>query len=468
MSSRFVLTSLVCLVLTAALNAKSVYISINGDDANNGKSPETAVKTIAKAKTFTADTLFLKADDTFYEPLGQIQNVVVTRYGKGANPVICGLRQIKTPKWKNVGENLWQINLAEDNFTGAGTVGSFMQNNIGCVYEYDIDQIHGRKVQYRKELTQDWDIWQSEHFEKGTPVSEFDNLLLYLNQDPNHLRIAFSIYDNAVIMKNATLDGIDIKGYGFGVAAKSNSIIRNCNLDIIGGRTQIGYSLYTCYGNGIEFYVSQDIENCIVEYCTISRCYDCGITIQGSNSGKATPRNIRIHDNLISRCCQGWEDFLRNDSEVVYENCIFENNIVVNSGENGFGYPASRFKYCHVLGNNFKGDKGMIIRNNVFAGGNYYCSGAFEGKYMSNRWYGNVCYIKRGDYILSNYTGSKDVIRIPTDKGSSKSLSEATFAAIADYRALTGDTTTKFIIYSPQRIQRTISKLNKKFKRIRK
>lgn len=87
---------------------------------------------------------------------------------------------------------------------------------------------------------------------------------------------------------------------------------------------------------------------------------------------------------------------------------------------------------------------------------------------MSNRWYDNVCYIKRGDYILSNYTGSKDVIRIPTDKGTSKSLNEATSAAIAEYRALTGDTTTKFIIYSPKRIQRTVSKLNKKYKRISK
>lgn len=465
MRIKYVLTVLVCFMLTAALNAKSVYVSSFGDDANDGTTSVTAVKTIAKAKTINADTLYLRAGDTFYESFGQIQNVVVTRYGKGANPVICGLKQVKKPKWKNVGENLWQINLAEDNFTGAGLVGSSIQNNIGCIYEYDKNQIHGRKVQYRKELVQDWDIWQSEKFESGVDVSEFDNLYLYLSEDPNKLCLGFSIYNTAVNMKNATLESVDIVGFGFGIGAKSNSHIRNCKLDIIGGRTMIGPSSYICYGNGIEFYVSEDIENCTVENCTISRCYDCGITIQGSDRGKATPRNILIRNNLITLCCQGWEDFLRNDPDVVYENCVFEKNTIVNSGESGWGYPASRFKYCHVLGNNVRGDKGMIIRNNMFAGGNYYCSGAYQGKYMSNRWYGNTCYIRRGDFLLSNYTGSKDVIRIPTDKGEHKTLLAATNTAITEYRRLTGDESTKFVICSDRYTKRRIKKLVNKFEK---
>lgn len=466
MLKRFLYITILSLVFATQTNAKGVYVSSSlGIDTNDGHNPKNAVKTIVRAKTIKADTLFLMAGDTFYEPLGQIQNVVITRYGKGDNPRLCGLRQIKTPNWKKIEENIWQINLAEDNYLGAGTTGSSIQNNIGSIYEYDKDQIHGRKVQYRKEITQDWDIWQSERFESEVKDTEFDNLYLYLSKDPNQLSLGISIYTTAVNMKNATLDGVDIIGFGFGIGAKSNSHIRNCKLDIIGGRTMIGAPSYICYGNGIEFYVSENIENCSVENCTISRCYDCGVTIQGSDSGKATPRNIFIRNNLISQCCQGWEDFLRNDPDVVYENCVFENNTIVNSGENGWGYPASRFKYCHVLGNNFRGDKGMIIRNNTFAGGNYYCSGAYQGKYMSNQWEGNICYIRRGEFLLSNYTGSKDVIRIPTDKGEFMTLSAATTATIAEYRKLTGDESTKFVIRSTKNAKRKIKKLVKQFEK---
>lgn len=451
-------------IIVFEVNAKAVYVSASeGNDANSGLSEQNALRTIRKAKTIVVDTLFLKAGDQFYEPLGAMQNIVVTRYGKGANPVVCGLRKIVVPKWNIVGANIWQIDLSESNYIGAGDPGSSLQNNIGCIYEYDKDQVHGRKVQYRDELLQDWDIWQTEHFDKGVPISEFDNLYLYLHKDPNTLQLGFSIYNTAVSMKDATLDGVDIVGFGFGISAKSNSYIRNCRLDIIGGRTQIGYVNYVCYGNGIEFYVSENIENCLVENCIISRCYDCGVTIQGSDRGKATPSNITIRNNLIKQCCQGWEDFLRNDPEVVYENCVFENNVVVNSGENGFGYPASRFKYCHILGNNYKGNKGMIIRNNIFAGGNYYCSGSYEGKYTSNIWSNNVCYIQRGEFLLSNYYGSNDVIMVPKEKGTYKTLKQSTNDAIRKYRALTGDETTEFDICSKKSIKRKTRKFENKY-----
>lgn len=361
------------LINVAQISANAVYVSSScGDDSNNGQSIEQPVKSIQKANAISADTLYLKAGDVFYESLGQIKNMVVTRYGIGKNPELCGLKYIASLNWVHVSGNIWRINLSADNYWGAGEKGSSIQNNIGCIYDYSADLIHGRKVQYRSELTEDWDMWQTERFDRGVPASEFDYLYLFLRQDPNQMKLSFSTYDHVVTLKNATVDGIDMKGFGFGISARSNSVIRNCCLDIIGGRTQIGYPSFVCYGNGIEFYVLEDIENCIVEHNIISRCYDCGVTIQGSNMGAATPRNIIVRDNFISQCCQGWEDFLRNDPDVVYDNCVVENNIVVNSGESGWGYPASRFKYCHVLGNNKDGNRGMIIRNNTFAGGNYY------------------------------------------------------------------------------------------------
>jgi len=224
-------------------------------------------------------------------------------------------------------------------------------------------------------------------------------------------------------------------------------IVRNCHIDAIGGRMISEGDSFICYGNGVEFYVSSDISDCVVENCWISRCYDCGVTIQGQNSGRATPRNIIVRNNLIENCCQAWEDFLRNDNDVLFDNCRFEKNMVLNSGESGFNYPESRFKRCHILGNNTEGDRKMIIANNTFIGGNFYCSGAYDGQYKSNSWKWNVCYISPSSYLLGNYEGSRDVIRVP-----SLSQSLLISASIRKYRRMTADRTTSFHVEDQEAI----------------
>jgi hypothetical protein len=82
---------------------------------------------------------------------------------------------------------------------------------------------------------------------------------------------------------------------------------------------------------------------------------------------------------------------------------------------------------------------------------------------MSNVWRNNTCIIKRGDYIIGNYDGTKDVIRIPTEKGNYSSLRAATEVTIAQYRKLTGDKTTKFIIKDEDAINKQVNKLKNKF-----
>ena len=443
-------------------SSKTVYVSSSlGNDSYSGLSIEKPVKTIALALT-KGDTILLKANDVFYSKGIVLKKKFLSRYNKGKNPVICGYKRIIKPKWVMMGRNIWRINLAEDNYTGVNLGGSSRSNNIGCLHEYDKDIIHGRKVQHKSELKDNWDIWQTDRFDKDTPAEEFDKLYLYFEDNPNKLKLEFSITDIAISMENASIDGVDFKGYGFGISAKSNTLIRNVGIDAIGGRIQMGAKGFTCYGNGIEFWLG--VQDCLVEKCIISRCYDSGCTIQGMS---APAENIRFINNIIVDCCQGWEDYISNeDQNVVFTNCVFENNLVLNSGKTtGFGYTKGRFKYCHVLGNNYKGNKGMIMRNNTFVGGNFYCSGAYKGEYKSNIWKGNICYIKRGDFILSNCEGTKDVIRIPKEKGRFSSLNAATNDAIRKYRELTGDQTTKFVIMTDNKLERKINKLKKQNQR---
>ena len=442
-----------------------VYCSSSyGDDNNSGLDEFTPLKSIHKA-LLLGDTVLLKNGDVFYESV-TLTNQVLSFYGVGKKPIVCGFKRIEKRCWIRAGKNLWKICLSDDNFSGVNTKGSSELNNVGCIYEWDKDKIHGRKVQYKKDLLKNWDFWQTYKFSKlHVKPTDFDSLYLYCNEDPNTKKMEFSVGCNGVNMSYSTLKGIEIKGFGcHGIAGGTESIISNCSVDVIGGMCQIGYDKYTSLGNGIEFYISKDKRNCSVRNCIISRCYDSGITIQGADQGNATPRNIIIERNLIKECCQGWEDFLRNDSNVMFENCIVRENIFLNNGvDNGFGYPDSRFKYCQILGNNCKGNKGLILEHNIFIGGNYYCSGAYRNKYKSHIWRHNKCYLKKGDFILSNYTGSADVIRIPKEKGTYPTIKLAIKAAISAYREKTGDRTTEFFVLEDKDIKREVYKHLKKF-----
>lgn len=376
-------------------SSQTVYVASSiGSISSDGTSIDSPMDNLNNAVK-KEKTVLLKAGDTFFVGNLEISGITLSRCGEGANPVLCGYKRIVELRWTEVEKNIWKLNLAENNFTVFDTKGSSTSNNICAFHEYDKDLLQGRKVWHKEEMRADWDYWQTETL-KGAKPAEYGYVYLYLTSDPNKQKLEMYVYDLALRVENAVVDGVDFVGFGFGIFAKSHTQIRNCRLDAIGGRIIPGNNSYVCYGNGIEFYVSRTIEDYVVENCDISRCYDCGVTIQGSKNQNARPRNI-------------------------------------------------------------------IIRNNTFVGGIYYCSGAYRKEYKSNVWEGNTCVIKRGDFILSNYGGTKDVIRIPTERGEFRSLKAATGDAIRRYRDLTGDYTTRFVIKSDRRINRRINKLRKQY-----
>ena len=436
------------------LSAKVIYISSStGNDNNDGQTPSTPMKTIANAVT-KGDTLLLKAGDIFYGRTDFI-NKYVSRYGKGSNPTICGFKRIENAKWRETEPHIWELNLTTNGFSGVDTKRSSNLNNIGCFHLIEEDVIHGYKVQFKSELKKDWDFWQTEEY-KDAKAKDFDKVYLYYSGNPNSLRMEVSTGSSGSMVQNSEVSHINFVGFGkHGIAAKDSARIHDCKIDIVGGMTFVGYSPFCSLGNGIEFYVNQNISDAEVRDCYITRCYDCGLTIQASGNGQCTPKNIKIHHNLITHCCQGWEDFLSNDDDVFYVNCSFENNIIAYSGISGFGYNQKRFKYCNVLGGNTKGKRGMVIKNNDFYGGNYYCTGAYNGKYDFNTWVGNKHYVSPGSYVFGNYFGTADVIRIPLRGGYVNEIEE--------YRKLTGDMTTVFEVRNEKQIKKKSDKVIKRF-----
>ena len=458
------LLMVLCILSCHAKTYPKVYVSSSdGNDRNDGQSPASPMRSIDAAMKKSKD-IYLKSGDIFYGNI-ELKEKNLHAYGPGARPVICGYKRIITPKWKKAGKNVWKINLKDNNFTGVDTHGSSVLNNVGCIHEYDVDLIHGRKVENKKDLRRDWDMWQVSEFsnDKVKP-QQFDELYLYLKKNPNKLKLEFSTGVNGVYLKNGTMEGIEVRGFGrHGIAAYTHTTIRNCRIDAIGGMMQIGVRNFVCLGNGIEFWINlEPVEDCVVDGCYISRCYDCGMTIQGSENSNYTPRNILAQNNFITECCQAWEDFLNNGKQ--YDNCRFKNNTVANCGNtSGFGYPDNRFIFCNVLGHNHRVRNGMIIEGNTFIGGNYYSASPSVPEYKSNIWRNNTLITSRGHWILGYYTGTKDVIYLPRDRGRYRSLDEATEAAIRQYREKTGDQTTTFTIKSEEEVQALIQQYKQRY-----
>lgn len=435
---------------------KVIYVSsTSGNDDNSGLTPDSPLKTINKALSAFADTIKLKRGDVFYESISYGRSSLVS-YGDGSLPIMSGYKRIIKPSWVKVGDSIWKLNLTEDNFTGYKVEGSSYLNNIGCIHEYDKDLIHGRRVEHFEQLNEDWDIWQCEGYIRGLPSSSFDEIYLYLSTNPNDKQLEFSVNVCGANMyeKHPHIDGIRFEGFNTAVNFNMAGDITNCRIDAMGGNLFLNDSYgFVCAGNGIQYWVGQyALDNSLVKGNYITRCYDCGITIQGD--GNISPKNVTVIDNLIVNCCQGWEDFLHSE-ETCFNNCSFEDNIVVFSGISGWGYTDDRFKKCHIVQDNSHGLKGFVFKNNTFIGGNFYCSSPTKkNDYSSSKWYGNVCYIEKGNYLMGNYGGTKDVVTIPNDVIGRKYYTKEREKAIEIYRTKVNDMSTIFITVSTKKANR--------------
>lgn len=93
------------------------YIDPAGNDSNNGMSPGTAWKTIAKVNSFTlkpGDRVLLKRGGKWHERLILLSSgsakspIVISSYGDGGMPVITGLVELKG--WTAKGGGVWETN----------------------------------------------------------------------------------------------------------------------------------------------------------------------------------------------------------------------------------------------------------------------------------------------------------------------------------------------------------------------
>lgn len=312
------------------------YFSENGDDTNDGLTPETPFKSyehILNLKLEIGDSVLFERGSLFRTSkcIEVANGVYYGAYGEGDKPKIYGsLRDYAKPiLWEKCqDENIWRTTLKTD--------------EPASMINFNNDKYIGEWKSSRDELKQDGDFYHNKeegifylYFNGGNPGLEFDNIEIATTAMFMHAarpEWAENIKIENLCMKYATFGPIDI-------CLPRNVHILNCEMGWHGGRVfskQDGKVIR--YGNAVEFwYRASDV---VVENCWIYQIFDAAITFQGQyNKQQARFTNICFQDNLIEYCCMNLEYWAGTpeDEKTPYISNISFNNNIIRFGGYGWG-----------------------------------------------------------------------------------------------------------------------------------
>ncbi|MBQ3124600.1 MAG: hypothetical protein IJC09_04170 [Clostridia bacterium] len=362
------------------IKGTTYYVSNSGDDNADGKSPETAWKTIDRVNHswfYPGDGVLFKRGDLWRgKAVETMPGVSYGAYGTGEKPKFYGWIEdmADASLWELVDadHNIWKYT---KEITDPGTLvfNEGEQHSRKLIPSFRNLQFVCREDESKpfvmeNEMTQDLDIYwyfdkillqgtsKGETFpipatssqaeclgdlylrcDKGNPGELFDSIEAIARHN------AFRVRENA----NVTIDNICMKYLCFGVTAGGYSVglhVTNCEIGWIGGNIQTyngGDPNYpqgtrgsvTRFGNGIEIYGGCD--DYVVESNYIYEGYDAGASHQVTTSKELIMQNIRYTDNLIEKCVYGIEYFLdqKPGSEgSTMRNLVMNGNIIRLSG----------------------------------------------------------------------------------------------------------------------------------------
>ncbi len=396
------------------IKGTTYYVSNAGDDKNDGKTPETAWKTLKKAseaELCEGDGVRFKRGDLFRGMVKTKPGVTYCAYGEGPKPKLYGWdKSLDDPKlWTLVDKehNIWKLN---ELILDCGTL-VFNDGEKHCrklIPSYINGEFFCRDDEKRplimaNEMTQDLDLFckydgktttepsKGENF--PIPVMDMDALgELYLRCDKGNpaevfgeieaipRRAMMAVGSNA----NVTIDNLCLKFIGVHAVTAGGHVVglhvTNCEIGWVGGTIQHYYGTdpnypqgrrgtVTRFGNGIEIYGG--CEDYIADNNYIYEMYDAGITHQVTTTGKkVTMENIRYRNNLVENCVYSIEYFLekRNgESQSFMRDIEMSGNILRFAG---YGWGQQRhntYTPAHIKGWSYENTASEYsIHDNIF------------------------------------------------------------------------------------------------------
>ena len=339
-----------------------IFVSHNGSDTNNGKTPETAIKSLSKLASLNSS---LKAGDAvFFERGGvyretgaysTVAGVTYSSYGTGAKPEIWGAHfdLANTGSWSFYGysDNGGKIWRYSDNITDCGALFLMKGGEVVTVAAKEIPSYFD-KYNYTTEAgSVNHTPWRTRG-SVDTPFivkTELDNDLEYVNladssrnyykqetingetvtlylpgasaSGPLYFRCdagnPADVYDEIEYAarhngfgatSGVTRDNLTFKFIGchaIGAGTVTNLSVTNCEIGWVGGAIQhynasnTNAGRVTRFGNGIEIYGG--LYNYLVDNCYIYEVYDAGVTHQYSSGGSNSiyMQNVDYTNNVL-------------------------------------------------------------------------------------------------------------------------------------------------------------------------
>ncbi len=384
---------------------KIYYVSADGNDDNDGLTPETAWKTTNKVNDCfikqsiqATDTVLFRKGDTFRGYLNIYANdILIGSYGDDNLPkpeiLVSPFDAAKHGQWTKVDTNIWKYIIDGENP---------FKDDIGVIWFYSKDGTYnyGQKIVTPESFDEsNLDIKtllnnDLEFYQTGHPYSSWaraEELYVYseINPAERFEQIEFSIAKPGIKLWNYTdliVDNLTIKYagvHGIATGTLANLKVTNCEFGYIGGATQnFKNNSFIRFGNAIEIYGSvqptndyEVKEGFVVRNNYIYQVYDAGITFQITTEKASVIENVIFDNNVVEYCnynVEYWNECTSQD-ETLQSNSYINNYEITNNIMRyaGFGVSQTRpdkNKSAHIKtwynDNVVKGK--YIIENNIF------------------------------------------------------------------------------------------------------
>ena len=287
-----------------ANGGKTYYLSNDGDDTQDGLTPETARRTYDSVRTQlkSGDALLFRRGDIFRGKMELTSGVSYGAYGEGVKPRIYGSRDGLSAEW--VATDI------EGVYEYTGITGDL--SNI----VFNSGEFIGRPIQKRENITRralNYYLGSrlTLYSPDGNPGEIFHNI---------EIVDAYTLFtgDGSGLLENVKVQNLCVMYtgcHGFGALGRTyNFEVEGCIIGFCGGRDLPlgGISI----GNGIEFW--SVAENINIHDNYVFQCFDAGLTHQGpSNTVSATNEqtksnnftNINYKNNLLEYNTYDFEAF---------------------------------------------------------------------------------------------------------------------------------------------------------------
>lgn len=357
---------------------KTYYISsINGDDENDGLSPEKAWRTCKHINTKGTleeyDYVLFERGSLFRESVELLDGVVYSAYGEGEKPRFYGsIDATGKDSWSKTDvENVWVFkdtvdgkldigNIIADSGAAWGIKALVDSENIRKWQGYCYNGFEGFEVKEEpfesySSLKHNMEYWHDHesgkvylYLDRGNPGEYFKELELAKKVSAFHGHPKRCVLDN-VCVKYVGMHGIGMGGI-------RDVTIQYCELGWIGGSIQAPAPGATGrLGNAVECFGYAD--GYTIHDCYAYQVYDCCFTTQwqGSQNNDVIMNNIKFYNNVAELSNTGLETWLASHAMYTENKYMFSNMELFDNYNLCMGYGWSHQR-VNKNGNFFYGD----------------------------------------------------------------------------------------------------------------